>query len=121
MAQDERPMIEVALVYAGAPHQIEHEALQLPVGATVADACTASALVLRLGAGLGAGLGGAAQAPLRLGLWGRLCGPGTVLQAHDRLELLRPLLADPMEARRQRLQRDGLRKVQRPPRSARSA
>ena len=116
MAHAERPMIVVDLVYAAAPHQIEHEALHLPAGATLAQACAASALVRRLGVGLG----GDAQALLRLGLWGRLCGPDTVLQAHDRLELLRPLQADPMEARRQRLRRDGLRKVKRAPRAARA-
>lgn len=110
-------MIEVELLYASAPHQIERETLQLPAGASVGEACAASALVRRLGSGLG----GDAQAPLRLGLWGRLCGPDAVLQAHDRLELLRPLQADPMEARRQRLCRDGLRKVKRPPRGSRGA
>lgn len=115
MAQDERSLIEVELVFAVAPHQIEREALQLPLGASVLDACAASALVRRLGVGVG----GDVQAPLRLGLWGRLCGPDSVLQAHDRLELLRPLQADPMEARRQRLRRDGLRKVTQPPRRAR--
>ena len=118
MAQDERPMIEVDLVYAGAPHQIERETLRLPVGATVAEACAASAMVGRLGKGL---VGDGQQGPLRLGLWGRLCGPDSVLQAHDRLEMLRPLQADPMEARRQRLRRDGLRKVKRPPRGTRGA
>lgn len=114
-------MIEVELLYASAPHQIERETLRLPTGASVGDACAASALVRRLDAGLGNGLIGDAQSPLRLGLWGRLCGPDTVLQAHDRLELLRSLQADPMEARRQRLRRDGLRKVKRPPRSGRGA
>ena len=33
----------------------------------------------------GLGLGGDAQAPVRLGLWGRLCGPDTVLQALERV------------------------------------
>ena len=113
MAHDDRPLIEVELVYAAAPHQIEREALHLPEGATVAQACAASALLRRLGAGLGS----AVPAPLRLGLCGRFCGPDTVLQAQDRLELLRPLQADPMEARRQRLRRDGLRKVKRAPRA----
>ena len=116
MAHAERPLIVVELMYAAAPHQIEHETLHLPAAATVAQACAASALIRRLGIGLGSDV----HAPLRLGLWGRLCGPDTVLQAHDRLELLRPLQADPMEARRQRLRRDGLRKVKRAPRAART-
>ena len=116
MVHAERPVIEIELVFADAPHQIERETLQLPVGVTVAEACAASALATRLGFGAGAGLDGGAHVPLRLGLWGHLCGLDTVLQPHDRLELLRPLQADPMEARRQRLRRDGLRKVKRPPR-----
>lgn len=120
MAQDERPVIEIELVFADAPHQIERETLLLPAGTTVAEACAASALATRLGFAAGAGHDDGMHAPLRLGLWGRLCGPDTVLQPHDRLELLRPLRADPMEARRQRLRRDGLRKVKRPPRGVRS-
>lgn len=98
-------LIPVQLVYAAGPHQLEVVTLNLPAGATAREALHASGLDQRLGPAL---LGG-----LRLGLWGRLCDAGTVLQAHDRLELLRPLLIDPMEARRQRLRRDGLRKGQR--------
>lgn len=119
MAHAERPLIEIELVFVDASHRIERETLLLPVGVTVGEACAASALVTRLSFDAGAGLDGGAHAPLRLGLWGRLCGPDSVLQPHDRLELLRPLQADPMEARRQRLRRDGLRKVKRPPRGAR--
>ena len=96
------PMIVVQVVYAAAPHQLEVVVLSLPAGATAQDALRASGLADRLGAAQPDGL--------RLGLWGRLCEPNTVLQAQDRLELLRPLLIDPMEARRQRLRRDGLRK-----------
>lgn len=116
MAQDERPLIEIELVFAAAPHQIERETLLLPVGVTVAQACAASALATRLGFAAAPAELDSATAPLSLGLWGRQCGPDTVLQAHDRLALLRPLQANPMEARRQRLRRDGLRKVKRPPR-----
>lgn len=115
MAHVERPMIGVTLVHAAAPHQIETETLLLPAGATVRDACTASALARRHMSGPA---GGDACC---LGIWGRLCGPDTVLQEGDRLELLRPLLIDPMEARRQRLRRDGLRKVRRSARPARGA
>lgn len=98
-------MIPVQVAYAAGPHQLQMVALSLPAGATAGEALRASGLAERLGAAVLDGL--------RLGLWGRLCEPGTVLQAHDRLELLRPLLIDPMEARRQRLRRDGLRKGQR--------
>lgn len=98
-------LIPVQVVYAPGPQQCEIETLHLPAGSTARDALRASGLGRRLGLTLLAGL--------RLGLWGRLCDADTVLQPHDRLELLRPLLIDPMEARRQRLRRDGLRKGQR--------
>ena len=97
-------MMVVQVVYAAAPHQLKVVVLSLPAGATARDALRASGLADRWGAALPDGL--------RLGLWGRLCEPGTVLQTNDRLELLRPLLIDPMEARRRRLRRDGLRKAQ---------
>ena len=121
MAHVERPAITVTVMWSVAPGQIETETLHLPAGSTVPAACAASALLRH-------GLGGIAQpglpdapAGLLLGLWGRLCPPDTVLQDDDRLELLRPLQLDPMEARRQRLRRDGLRKPQRGPRRPRAA
>lgn len=42
---------------------------------------------------------------LRIGIWGKLVAPETVLRAQDRIELYRPLIADPMEARRRRARR----------------
>ena len=102
---------------AGAgPRQVDRLTLRLPAGATAIVALRASGFGERLVERLGA----TALDDLRLGLWGRVCEPGTVLRDLDRLELLRPLLADPMEARRRRLRRDGLRKAARGPR-ARSA
>ena len=94
--------IAVTVVYAAAPHQVDTVALHLSTGATAADALHASGLRLRLGA--------QALDGLTLGLWGRACAPATLLRDGDRLELLRPLLVDPKEARRQRYRRDGLRK-----------
>ncbi len=113
MAPVERALIEVEVVHAAAPHALEVERLRLAEGATVRDAVQASALLRRLLAGAGPGR--------HIGLWGRLCGPDQVLQDQDRLELLRPLRADPMEARRQRLQREGLRLPRRSSRGAREA
>jgi putative ubiquitin-RnfH superfamily antitoxin RatB of RatAB toxin-antitoxin module len=98
-------MISIEVVYAAAPHQIDHLPLSLPVGATARDAVYASGLPQRLGAAL--------FADLVLGLAGRPCAWATVLREHDRLELLRPLQVDPKEARRLRYRRDGLKKVRR--------
>jgi hypothetical protein len=53
---------------------------------------------------------------LTLALWGRAITPATVLQPQDRLELLRPLLVDPKEARRMRYRRDGIRPRRKQPR-----
>ncbi len=38
----------------------------------------------------------------RVGIFSKLKTPQTVLREHDRVELYRPLLADPMESRRKR-------------------
>lgn len=94
--------ISVTVVYAAAPHQIATVVLQLPAGTTAADALRASGLARHLDA--------QTLDSLTLGLWGRVCAPATVLRQDDRLELLRPLLVDPKEARRVRYRRDGLRK-----------
>lgn len=38
----------------------------------------------------------------RVGVFGKLCEPGRVLEAGDRVEIYRPLKIDPKEGRRQR-------------------
>lgn len=38
----------------------------------------------------------------KLGIFGKLVKPETVLHEHDRVEIYRPLIADPKEVRRQR-------------------
>lgn len=109
-------LISIELVYAAAPHVLETVTLRLPVGANAGDALRASGFGDRFGDLLGDRSGdrsGELRDGLRLGLWGRLCAPAETLCDGDRLELLRPLLIDPMEARRQRLRRDGLRKTTR--------
>ena len=121
-------LISIELVYAAAPHVLETVTLRLPVGANAGDALRASGFGDRFGDRSGDRSGDPSDDPsgdwsgdrsgelrdgLRLGLWGRLCAPAETLCDGDRPELLRPLLIDPMEARRQRLRRDGLRKTAR--------
>lgn len=104
MASDEAAdtvVIHVEVAYAAAPHLIDRVALRLPAGSTALQALRAS--------GLGDRLDAPALDALALGLWGRAIEPGTVLRDRDRLELLRPLVVDPKEARRQRYRRDGLK------------
>jgi putative ubiquitin-RnfH superfamily antitoxin RatB of RatAB toxin-antitoxin module len=64
--------------------------LELPAGSTVADAIAAARLE------------GADVSSMRTGVWSRACAASTVLREGDRVELYRPLAADPKEMRRAR-------------------
>ena len=67
--------------------------LALPAGATVGDAIARSGLVDRYRIDL---------ANSRLGIRGRRVRADTVLTDGDRVEICRPLIADPKDARRSR-------------------
>ena len=110
MASDEAAgsLIEVELAWSAAPQQLHRLTLRLPAGSTALAALRASGLAERLGASVLDGL--------TLALWGRAVEPGTLLRAHDRLELLRPLQVDPKEARHLRYRRDGIRPRRKLPR-----
>jgi len=87
------PAIRVAVAYACADRQYLVE-LELATGATVADA-------------LAAVRGQQPFADLELatmpkGIFGERVDADRVLVDHDRVELYRPLLLDPLEARRRR-------------------
>jgi len=84
-----RARVHVDVVYALAGEQ-KIVALQLPAGSSAGDAVAAS--------GLAAG-------SVRLGIGGREVAAGRILQAGDRVEILRPLAIDPKEARRLRARR----------------
>jgi uncharacterized protein len=43
----------------------------------------------------------------RVGVFGKLCELDRVLTTHDRIEIYRPLQADPMESRRRRADKKG--------------
>lgn len=86
-------LVQVEVVYCPAPHVIDLVALSLPAGAVAADALRASGLLQRHALD---------EAALSLGLWGRACAPTQALRPRDRVEIYRPLLVDPKEARRQR-------------------
>ena len=88
--------IEVEVVYA-LPLTQEITRLRIPAGTTVADAILRSAVAIRhpeIGTGRE-----------RVAIYGRMASPDTVLHDKDRVEILRPLTADPKEARRQRASR----------------
>lgn len=68
--------------------------LKLPVGATLQQALEASGLLAKY-----------PEIDLKknkFGLWNKLSKPDSVLRDQDRVEIYRPLIADPKEVRKQR-------------------
>lgn len=84
-----RARLRVEVVHALAGRQ-DVVRLQLAEGATASDAVRASGL---------------AAAGRAIGIGGRVVPATRVLREGDRVELLRPLAADPNEARRRRARR----------------
>jgi uncharacterized protein len=85
--------IAVQVVYALPQKQVLVD-LRLPRGTTAGEAVLRSGLCERFA--------GIDPRYSRLGVFGRLCGPDTALREGDRVEIYRPLQADPKEARRRR-------------------
>ena len=83
--------IFVEVVFAAPESQLLTE-LELPSGATVADAIAAS--------GLAETFPQHALNALPVGIWGRLTEVSRTLQDGDRVEIYRELTLDPMESRR---------------------
>lgn len=94
--------MRVIVCWSPAPRQVLEWPLDVPAGATVADAVRASGF---------AAAAGAAREPAEgeLGVWGRRCTPQQALREGDRVEIYRPLRVDPKVARRERFQRQGAR------------
>ena len=93
------PGLSITVVFSAAPGVVREWVLQVPEGATVADALRASAEKI------GAPQGGQAIC----GVWGRVVEPGQLLRDNDRVEVYRPLTVDPKVARRERFARQGAR------------
>ena len=90
---DRQITIEIAIALPGEQRVM---AMVLPKGVVASDAIKASGFADHFHADL--------PDPLRVGIYGRLLeNPATYqLQEGDRIELYRPLLIDPKDARRQR-------------------
>lgn len=88
--------VRVEIVFCAGPGQADLQALVVPSGTTLGQALQASGLMERHGL-TGSGM--------RLGIWGKARDAATVLREHDRIEVYRPLVVDPKEARRQRYRR----------------
>jgi putative ubiquitin-RnfH superfamily antitoxin RatB of RatAB toxin-antitoxin module len=86
-------MINVEVVYA-LPHEQALVKVKLPQGATVADAVQASGIPARHPE--------IDLAQNKLGIYGKLTKADAVLRDRDRVEIYRPLIADPKEVRRKR-------------------
>jgi len=84
--------IRVEVAYVDGSCQFLRE-IELPAGATLGEAITASGL---------AELTGVDAAALDSGVWSIRAPRERVLEDGDRVELYRPLRIDPMEARRAR-------------------
>jgi putative ubiquitin-RnfH superfamily antitoxin RatB of RatAB toxin-antitoxin module len=83
--------VSVAVALPGRQEVIE---LELGPGATLADAIAAARLAERFP--------GVDFAAMRAGIWARAAKLATVLRDGDRVELYRPLNADPKDMRRTR-------------------
>jgi putative ubiquitin-RnfH superfamily antitoxin RatB of RatAB toxin-antitoxin module len=84
--------IEVEVAYAEPDRQFLRR-IVLPMGSSVADAISASAVEAEFGID---------ASKLLAGIWSRLASRTARLEDGDRVELYRALRADPKEARRRR-------------------
>jgi putative ubiquitin-RnfH superfamily antitoxin RatB of RatAB toxin-antitoxin module len=90
--------LAVEVAYAG-PEGEAVVSVELPPGATLADAVRRSGLVDRFGL---------FEAALAHAIHGQRAQAGTPVRDGDRVELLRPLVADPKDARRRRAEANPL-------------
>jgi len=86
-------MIDIEVCYA-LPEKQELVRVKLPLGATLLQALEASGLLLKH-----------SEIDLKknkFGVFAKLSKPDSVLRDRDRVEIYRPLIADPKEVRKQR-------------------
>ena len=85
--------IEIVVVYA-LPHEQIVRQLNVPAGTTARQAAEL--------AGIGGMFPEIDLSQNKLGIFGKLVKPETILRDRDRVEIYRPLSVDPKEARRRR-------------------
>lgn len=86
-------LITVEVAYARPDVQVIFP-VEVNAGATVVEALELSGITERFPE--------IDLAQSKVGIFGKLTQPGTVLRDRDRIEIYRPLIADPKEVRRQR-------------------
>jgi uncharacterized protein len=96
MADARGQTIEVEVVYA-LPHEQITRTLRIPAGATVAQAIEQSGILLRYPE--------ISSDSAAVGIFGRRAQASAVLREFDRVEIYRPLIADPKQSRRARARR----------------
>jgi uncharacterized protein len=96
MADGRRPTIEVEIVYA-LPDEQFTQTLRVPAGTTIGQAIDQSDLVVRYPE--------LSPASAVVGIFGRRAEASSVLHEFDRIEIYRPLIADPKQTRRARARR----------------
>lgn len=84
--------INIEVIYA-LPERQELISLRLPEGSTVQQALEASGLLEKHGIDVATG---------KFGIFGKLSKADAVLRDKDRVEIYRPLIADPKEVRKAR-------------------
>jgi len=99
-------LIRVEVAYSPAPRQVDLRTFHLPPGTTAVQALAAADLASRYP--------GFDLTVLTVAVWGRPVSPSAVLRDGDRLEVCRPLIIDPKEARRVRYRAQGERGRNRP-------
>lgn len=90
---DGQHAMRIEVVWSRSARSVESWVLELSAGATVATALQASADQVT---------GSVEPGTRQVGIWGRVCSTDTLLRDGDRVEIYRPLLIDPKEARRLR-------------------
>jgi uncharacterized protein len=94
-------MPRVVVCWSPVAREVLEWAIELPEGATVADAVRAS--------GFAAAGGSHEPTEGELGIWGRRCSARQAVHEGDRVEVYRPLRVDPKVARRERFRKQGAR------------
>ena len=95
-AEPHMGQIDISVCYATDTLQFLRE-LRLEAGATIQHALDASGLALEVP--------GIDLATMAVGIYGKKKTLDTVLREHDRVEVYRPLIADPKNARRRRVRK----------------
>ena len=92
-SKDDADFVDVEVIYAEPQSHLLVQ-LRLPAGSTLQQAIEASGLTRKFPE--------MDLAKLQLGIYGKIVSADVVLSAQDRIEIYRPLLADPKESRQQR-------------------